>query len=116
MVKLFARYVSVGVINTALHWTVFLIINSAGLSQALSNIVAFITAVTFSFFANARFTFKGQTTSGRFLIYTSFMGVMAAAVGKTGDFLQLPPVITLVAFSAISLVMGFFWSKYIVFR
>lgn len=116
MVKLFARYASVGVINTLLHWTVFLLLNAAGLSQTLSNTLAFITAVTFSFFANARFTFKGQATTSRFLIYTLFMGLMAAVIGRAGDFMQLPPVMTLVVFSSISLVIGFFWSNKIVFR
>lgn len=115
MYKLFARYASVGVINTASHWIVFLIFHWLGASQTISNMFAFFVAVTFSFFANARYTFKGKVTSGRYIIYLGFMGAMAASVGKMSDSLGLPSIVTLVTFSAVSLVMGFFYSKYIVF-
>jgi len=116
MYKLFARYSSVGVINTAVHWVVFFAVHAAGVNQAFSNMSAFFVAVTFSFFANARFTFKGKATTGRYLIYLGFMGAMAASVGQMSDTLQLPSIVTLITFSAVSLVMGFFYSKYIVFR
>lgn len=50
------------------------------------------------------------------MIYLGFMGAMAASVGQMSDTLELPSIVTLVTFSAVSLVMGFFYSKYIVFR
>ncbi|EBU6655699.1 translocase, partial [Salmonella enterica subsp. enterica serovar Typhimurium] len=59
MIQLFARYFSVGVINTLLHWVVFAaLVYLASTTQATANLIAFIVAVTFSFFANAKFTFK----------------------------------------------------------
>ena len=116
MYKLFARYASVGVINTAVHWAVFFAVHASGVNQAFSNMTAFFVAVTFSFFANARFTFKRSATTGRYLIYLGFMGALAASVGQMSDSLNLPSVVTLITFSAVSLVMGFFYSKYIVFR
>lgn len=116
MLKLFTRYASVGVINTAVHWAAFFAIHAAGVNQAFSNMSAFFIAVTFSFFANARFTFNGQATTGRYLVYVAFMGALAASVGQMSDKLQFPSVVTLVTFSAVSLVMGFFYSKYVVFR
>ena len=93
MLKLFVRYTSVGVINTLLHWLVFAILFFAGASQTIANLAAFCVAVTFSFFVNARWTF-----------------------GKLADRAHINPVITLVAFSAISLVFGFIYSRFIVFR
>ncbi|WP_338561926.1 GtrA family protein [Erwinia sp. E_sp_B04_7] len=116
MYKLFARYASVGVINTAVHWAVFFAVHASGVNQAFSNMSAFFVAVTFSFFANARFTFRGKATTGRYLIYLGFMGAMAASVGQMSDSLNLPSLVTLITFSAVSLVMGFFYSKYVVFR
>lgn len=116
MYKLFAKYASVGVINTSVHWSTFFALHASGLNQALSNMFAFFVAVTFSFFANAKFTFRGQVTAGRYLIYVGFMGALAASVGQMSDSLELPSVITLIIFSIVSLVMGFFYSKYIVFR
>ena len=116
MLKLFVRYTSVGVINTLLHWLVFAILFFAGASQTIANLAAFCVAVTFSFFDNARWTFKAQATTVRYVLYVIFMGAMAAGVGKLADRAHINPVITLVAFSAISLVFGFIYSRFIVFR
>ncbi|POW56576.1 translocase [Candidatus Pantoea alvi] len=116
MFNFFVRYVSVGVVNTLIHWVVFAALYFEGLSQSKSNFAAFCCAVTFSFFANAKWTFNSEATTIRYLLYLSFMGGMAAAVGAYADKLQLSPVITLVVFSATSLVCGFAYSKYIVFR
>lgn len=117
MLKLFGRYVSVGVVNTALHWLCFgVLLHFLGASQAVSNVVAFCIAVTFSFFANAKWTFKSQATSGRYVAFVMFMGTMAAVTGYIADRLSLPPLVTLVAFSAFSLIAGFVYSNYIVFR
>ncbi|MGS4680538.1 GtrA family protein [Enterobacter soli] len=117
MLRLFSRYVSVGVINTALHWICFgVLFHFFGASQALSNVIAFCIAVTFSFFANAKWTFKSKATSGRYMAFVVFMGVMAALTGFIADIIGSPPVVTLIAFSGFSLVAGFIYSKFIVFR
>ncbi|EHO6297680.1 GtrA family protein, partial [Salmonella enterica subsp. enterica serovar Heidelberg] len=55
MLKLFGRYISVGVLNTAIHWLCFgVMFSMIGFSQAISNVIAFCVAVTFSFFVNAK--------------------------------------------------------------
>lgn len=117
MLKLFSRYVSVGVFNTALHWVCFgVLLHFLGASQAVANMIAFIIAVTFSFFANAKWTFQSQVTSRRYIAFVLFMGTMAAFTGWVADALKAPPVLTLMAFSSFSLVAGFIFSKHIVFR
>ncbi|PQY56832.1 translocase [Cronobacter sakazakii] len=117
MLKLFTKYASVGVLNTLIHWVVFATCFYAlGTSQALANFSGFVVAVSFGFFANARFTFNSSTTTTRYMLYVGFMGSLSAAVGWAADECSLPPVVTLVVFSAISLVCGFVYSKYIVFR
>jgi len=117
MLKLFSRYVSVGVLNTAIHWAVFyLVLWTSDATQSLANFVAFCVAVTFSFFVNARWTFNAETTTLRYMIYVAFMGSLATAVGWAADRSGLAPLLTLVAFSAISLFCGFIYSRYIVFR
>ncbi|EPR9075781.1 GtrA family protein [Cronobacter sakazakii] len=117
MLKLFTKYASVGVLNTLIHWVVFAACFYAlGTSQALANFSGFVVAVSFSFFANARFTFNSSTTTTRYMLYVGFMGSLSAAVGWAADECSLPPAVTLVVFSAISLVCGFIYSKYIVFR
>lgn len=117
MLKLFSRYVSVGVVNTVLHWICFgVLFHFFCASQALSNVIAFCIAVTFSFFANAKWTFKSKASSVRYIAFVVFMGVMAAMTGYTADVIGAPPVVTLIAFSGLSLVVGFIYSKFIVFR
>ena len=117
MLKLFARYTSIGVINTLIHWAVFAVcIYAFHTSQALANFAGFVVAVSFSFFANARFTFKARTTTMRYMLYVGFMGTLSAVVGWEADKVSLAPIATLILFSAISLVCGFIYSKFIVFR
>lgn len=85
-------------------------------NQALANFAGFVVAVSFSFFANAKFTFKASTTTMRYLLYVGFMGTLSVVVGWAADRCALPPMVTLITFSAISLVCGFVYSKFIVFR
>ncbi|EDZ3869925.1 GtrA family protein, partial [Salmonella enterica subsp. enterica serovar Brunei] len=50
MIKLFIKYVSIGVLNTALHWAIFaLCVYGFQTSQALANVTGFAVAVSFSF-------------------------------------------------------------------
>ncbi|HBU6129465.1 MULTISPECIES: GtrA family protein [Enterobacter] len=117
MFKLFVRYTSIGVINTLIHWAVFAAcIYAFHTGQALGNFAGFVVAVSFSFFANAKFTFKSSTTTIRYMLYVCFMGSLSAAFGWCADKSGMAPVITLIMFSAISLVCGFVYSKFVVFR
>ncbi|URR14395.1 GtrA family protein [Citrobacter portucalensis] len=117
MLKLFAKYTSIGIINTLIHWVVFaMCIYVLHTNQALGNFSGFVIAVSFSFFANAKFTFNSTTTTLRYMLYVGFMGSLSASVGWAADMCRLPPLVTLITFSAISLVCGFIYSKYIVFR
>ena len=117
MLKLFAKYTSIGVINTLIHWVVFAVcIYAFHTGQALGNFAGFVVAVSFSFFANARFTFKSSTTTMRYMLYVGFMGSLSAIVGWCADRSGMAPIVTLILFSAISLVCGFIYSKFIVFR
>lgn len=117
MWKLFTKYGVVGILNTLIHWMVFLYLYYELLQkQAISNLVAFAIAVTFSFFVNARFTFKSYVSLKRYVLYVAFMGAMSWLVGALADNQKINPILTMTIFSAISLVLGFIYSKYIVFR
>ncbi|KUV02335.1 translocase [Escherichia coli] len=117
MIKIFSRYVSVGVINTLIHWGVFsVIIYYFDTKQSVANLISFFVAVTFSFFINAKFTFKSEATSFKYLIFVTFMGVMAFTTGKIADYLSIPGIATLIFFSGISLVLGFAYSNFVVFK
>lgn len=117
MIKLFTRYLSIGVLNTALHWVVFaILVGWLGFSQAIANFLAFCVAATFSFFANSKWTFNSTATMTRYISFMLFMGLLALGTGALADYLKLPALITLISFSCISLVCGFIYSNFIVFR
>ena len=116
MLKIFARYLSVGVVNTLIHWISFAVCISSGQPQSLSNFIAFCVAVTFSFFANAKWTFTAEATTIRYIMYVFFMGMVAVMIGYYADRMKINPIATLVVFSSVSLVCGFLYSKFIVFR
>ncbi|MGE7957413.1 GtrA family protein [Pseudomonas sp. NPDC089530] len=112
-----SRYTAIGVVNTLIHWLVFFLLSLvAGISQALSNLAAFCVAASFSFCMNARYTFAAKVSVGGYLLFLGGMGVLSLGVGHAGDVWQLPGLLTVVAFSALSLVCGFLFAKYLVFR
>lgn len=113
----FSRYLSIGVINTGIHWALFLGLHGLmGVSQSISNGVAFLAAVTFSFYANANVTFQARATPVRYTFFVLFMGGLSLVVGAAADAWNLFPLVTLIVFSALSLVVGFLFSHYVIFR
>jgi putative flippase GtrA len=116
MIKFFTKYVSIGVINTAIHWAVFGLVYWMYPDQSICNLAGFMVAVTFSFYANARWTFESHATPLRYFSMVGFMAVLSWSTGKLADAVSLPPIATLVLFSGISLVVGFFFTKFFVFR
>lgn len=113
----FIRYGLTGMLNTLVHWLVFFIGYSLfHLNQASANAVAFTCAVTVSFFINARWTFSSPVSLKRYLLWASFMALFALFTGWCGDILALNPFLTLIIFSALSLVIGFFFANRFVFR
>lgn len=117
VINLFKRYATVGVLNTAVHWLVFLLaFYVIEFNQSASNFLAFCVAVSFSFVVNARFTFKRKATGVMYVTYVAFMGGLSFLVGALSDLFQVVPIITLFVFSLISLVVGFLFSRFIIFR
>jgi|SRR5690625_1290446 len=114
---LFRKYVSIGVLNTGLHWAVFFILVwLIELNTAWANLFAFFVAVTFSFFANAAYTFQAQATKKKYFLFTAFMALLSFALGWLSDALHLHPFMALISFSLLSLVLGFLYSRYIIFK
>jgi putative flippase GtrA len=113
----FANYALVGIANTVIHWQLFFILRIGfGLSQAYSNLGAFCAAASFSFYVNALYTFAIPTSLRRYLKFMLCIGSLSFAVGKLGDQMQLPSVVTVTVFSVASLVTGFLISKWLVYR
>lgn len=117
LLGLFGRYITVGVLNTAVHWgAFFFLIGLVGLKASWANLVAFAIAVTCSFLLNANYTFKSTATKSRYLYFVAFMALLSFGLGKATEKLNLPPIAALISFSLLSLMLGFLFSHYVVFR
>ncbi len=49
-------------------------------------------------------------------MYVFFMGMVAVMIGYYADRMKINPIATLVVSQSVSLVCGFLYSKFIVFR
>ena len=115
--KGFSSYTVVGVANTLIHWQIFFLLSEAAdFSQALSNLAAFCVAASFSFYMNALYTFDAKASVGGYLLFLGAMGGLSLAIGHAGDVWRFHGLLTVALFSVLSLVLGFLFSKYVVFR
>ncbi|WLI07916.1 GtrA family protein [Pseudomonas sp. FP597] len=88
--KGFSSYTVVGVANTVIHWQLFFVFRAAfELSQAVSNLLVFCIAASFSFYVNALYTFSVPISVPRYALFMLCM---------------------------VSLVCGFLLSRWVVFR
>ncbi len=69
----FATYAVIGIANSVIHWQLFFISRDAfELNQALSNFLAFCAAASFSFYADSLYTFGGNVSMARYLVFMAF--------------------------------------------
>lgn len=113
--NIFFRYLLVGVFNTVLHGMVFYLFYAVSGWQALSNFLAFVVAASQSYLLNARYTFNKKTNAYSYMLFTGAMGSVSFLVGWAADHFQTPALLTPIFFSGVSLVLGFLFSKYVVF-
>lgn len=114
---LFSRYVCVGILNTLLHWSVFFLSYSFFcLGQSVSNLMGFLVSVIFSFFMNAKFTFRQNTSAPKFISYIIFMGGLSYVVGWIADYIKIDSIFTVSIFSILSLFLGFLYAHHVTFR
>jgi putative flippase GtrA len=115
--KGFSSYTVIGVANTLIHWQIFFLLSvAAGFSQAVSNLAAFCVAASFSFYMNALYTFDAKASVIGYVLFITGMGALSLGVGHAGDVWRFHGLLTVTLFSALSLVVGFLYSKYVVFR
>ena len=111
----FFSYAAIGVLNTALHWGAFFILYAYTETQAVSNGVAFLLGVTFSYVMNARFTFKDKPCLRKYIPYSLGLAAISYGIGAAADHIGAFPLLTLIVSSAVSLVVGFLFADKIIF-
>lgn len=114
--EIFRKYFNVGIINTLIHWIIFYISYTLTNIQSISNFIGFFIAVSFSYVFNSLYTFKQKTSPQKYIIFLFSMSVLSFSLGYISDITKIQPIFTLIIFSSLSLVIGFIFSKYIVFK
>ncbi|RON46668.1 GtrA family protein [Pseudomonas frederiksbergensis] len=115
--KGFSTYSVIGVANAIIHWQIFFVLSTgAELTQAASNFAAYCVAASFSFYVNALYTFDAKVSVGVYLLFIGLMGAMSYGIGRLGDLWRFPGLLTVTVFSLLSLVCGFVFSKFVLFR
>ncbi|WP_442865159.1 GtrA family protein [Acinetobacter sp. HY1485] len=112
----FIKYILIGILNTAIHWSVFYICTFSYFSQSNSNLIAFIVASTLSYILNSKYNFNKPVNVGRYCIFLIGMGCLNFVIGQVGDIYNFIPIITLIITSLLSLFFGFLFSKFFIFR
>lgn len=86
------RFALIGGINTAIDFLVLFVLVGLGVPTLISNILSTSTALTFSFFANKKFTFKATNKITRSQVL-QFLGITL-----TGLWIIQPVIIFTVSF------------------
>ncbi|MFF8832615.1 GtrA family protein [Streptomyces sp. NPDC015131] len=63
------RFALVGAVNTATYYVLYLLLLALGLPYVAAHVVAFLLAMTGSFFLNCRFTYRTRPTWRKFLLF-----------------------------------------------
>lgn len=114
---IFFKYSIIGALNTLLHIGIFSVLYFYfSTDQAISNLFAFLVAVTFSYFINLKYNFKSKYNIKKYMLFVIFMGLISFGIGFISDQTQINPFATMIIFTFISLTLGFFLSKYFIFR
>lgn len=119
-------YLVFGVLTTVVNYLVYLpVYNLAGLSAAVSNVIAWIAAVAFAYLTNKPFVFKSRDWSWKTVIpeLAKFVGCRAAS-GAAETLILLLAVDILrwngnlwkLLTSVLVVVLNYFASKLLVFK
>lgn len=110
------KYITIGLLNTFIHWFVFSTLYSMEIKQYLCNLVGFCCAIIFSYIVNSKYNFQSKQSIKNFSLFFCLMGALNFSIGWLADKLDLFPFYTLLISSILSLFFGYFLSKYLVFK
>lgn len=111
----FIKYLLVGGLNTAISAVIIFVVQAAGASPIVANIVGYAIGVTFSFALNSKFTFRTAATrhsAMRFLVvvlisYLANLATMLAVLHLTHA-----PYVAQLCGIPVYVIVGFLGNKY----
>lgn len=114
-IKEVITYGAIGVLNTGIHFAIFYFVVQLTYSQAIANSLGFVVAVVFSFYMNARFTFRVQPTLTKFLKMFVSMLIVSFVFGALGDYWMVTPCLTFIIYCVLNPIIGFLVAKFFVY-
>lgn len=117
----FVKFGLVGVLNTAINWIIFILLNSLGIYYIISNIIAYTLYTINSYMWNSKWVFKYE---GKNIKETTFKFIILNVIGLIlntcilyvlVDILGLSKIIGLIIATAIVMVLNYFINKLWVF-
>ncbi|OEC89284.1 GtrA family protein [Acinetobacter sp. YK3] len=112
----FTKYIIFGGVNTIVHWFIFFLLHTFYFKQYICNFIGFCCAVVSSYIINAKYNFKSKQSFKNFSLFFCLMGGVNLSIGRFADSLEFYPFYTLLVSSLLSLFIGYFFSKYFVFK
>ena len=118
----FIKFGVVGVLNTAINWIIFIVLNMLGVYYIFSNIIAYSLSTLNSYLWNSKWVFKYngndiKETTVKFIVLnviglilnTSILYILVDIVG-------LYKIVALIITTAIVMIINYFINKLWVFR
>ncbi len=113
----FIKYVIIGLFNTLHHWLwFFLFLYYGDVDAAVSNTIAFILSASISYLLNSKITFKKNVNIKSFILFFTFMALLSYITGYLTLQFNIYEYFIPIIFSIVSLIIGFIYSKVIVFK
>lgn len=120
-ILMFVRFSCVGVLNTVIDTAVFfLACDFFGLNEIVSNIIAYMTSATNSYFLNSKFVYKEERfTPMQYLKFlagnTSVLIISSLSLMLFARFFKIKTLAKLITVP-ITVVLNFAFQRFVVFR
>lgn len=116
IIREFITYGLIGILNTLIHFICFLLLLEIIKYQTIANFFGFMAGLIFSFFMNAKFTFKQDVSLIKFVKMTLVSGGISIFFGFIGDYLSLSPYLTFSVYVLVNPIIGFLLTRFYVFN
>lgn len=113
----FIKYNLIGLINTLIHWSIyFYSLYELNFSSTISNVIGFLFAATGSYIFNSKFNYNQEINTIRYIKFLFIMSILAYTIALIFQSQELSHFIMLITYTLTSVILGFFLTKYWVFK
>lgn len=118
----FIKFGLVGVLNTAINWIVFILLNMLGMYYIFANIIAYSLSTLNSYIWNSKWVFKYsgnnlKETTAKFIVLNVIGLILNTSILYIlVDIIGLYKIVSLIITTAIVMIFNYFINKLWVFK